>query len=385
MYKETDAVGASRLLNTSTDDWCDYLEDKYKLDPLELSESGITVDQAEAKIDVSGDFRRAVFDRGQPFYITGTQVRFHVPFSGDKDLLQCRSTAWTTRFPAAVIRDAELVYETADHDREAVKRQFEQDLALTRQWMGWVNSDIAQFNGKARDLARKHMENRKAKLLKDQGMVVALGYPLRRREDVPTTYAAPVVRKKLVEAPTVKPGTPPFVSEPSLEMARYEEILATLNSMVTAMERSPSTFSHMDEEQLRDFFLVQLNALYEGRATGETFNFEGKTDILIRDNEKNIFIAECKFWKGPASLSGAIDQLLGYASWRDTKTAILLFNRARQFSTVLEKIPGVVTGHSAFKRELGQQGESQFRYILKHRDDPNRELVLAVMAFEVPA
>ena len=37
----------------------------------------------------------------------------------------------------------------------------------------------------------------------------------------------------------------------------------------------------------------------EGQATGETFNAAGKTDILLRIDGKNVFIGECKFWKGP--------------------------------------------------------------------------------------
>jgi hypothetical protein len=37
---------------------------------------------------------------------------------------------------------------------------------------------------------------------------------------------------------------------------------------------------------------VQLNRHFEGAATGETFNHRGKTDILIRVDGKNIFIAE---------------------------------------------------------------------------------------------
>jgi len=179
-------------------------------------------------------------------------------------------------------------------------------------------------------------------------------------------------------------GSAPFKPEPTLPESEYEHILSIITNMVAVMERSPKSFATMKEENLRDHFLVQLNAQYEGQATGETFNGEGKTDILIRVEGKNIFIAECKFWDGPASLTDAIDQLLGYASWRDTKTAILVFNRERQFSTVIAKIPDVLKGHPAFKRDLGQQGESRFRYVLKHRDDPNRELILTVMAFEVP-
>ncbi|MEK0326199.1 MAG: hypothetical protein QQN63_10905 [Nitrosopumilus sp.] len=139
----------------------------------------------------------------------------------------------------------------------------------------------------------------------------------------------------------------------------------------------------MGEEDLRQHFLVQLNGQYEGQATGETSNFEGKTDILIRIENKNVFIAECKFWRGPESLKKTIDQLLGYTTWRDTKAAILIFNRDREFSTVLQKIPEVVKQHQNFKREISQD-ETNFRYIFGHPDDMNREIIMTVMAFEVP-
>jgi hypothetical protein len=63
--------------------------------------------------------------------------------------------------------------------------------------------------------------------------------------------------------------------------------------------------------------------------SSETFNAAGKTDILIRVEDRNIFVAECKFWKGEKHFIPTIDQLLSYTSWRDTKTAIILFNRQK--------------------------------------------------------
>jgi len=179
-------------------------------------------------------------------------------------------------------------------------------------------------------------------------------------------------------------GTEPFKPEPALAMQEYENILAVMSNMVAVMERSPAAFRGMKEEDIRQHFLVQLNGQYEGQATGETFNFEGKTDILIRDNGKNIFIAECKFWSGPKSLTFTIDQLLGYTCWRDTKTAILIFNRGKSFSNVVSQIPDLVKQHSNFKRELSHPSETSFRFVLHHRDDKNREIILAALAFEVP-
>ena len=91
------------------------------------------------------------------------------------------------------------------------------------------------------------------------------------------------------------------------------------------------------------------------------------------------------FWHGPESLKKKIDQLLGYTSWRDSKTALLVFNRDRNFSAVLAKIPEVVEAHPNFKRRLFYTSETGFRFIFHNRDDKNRELTLTVLAFEVPA
>ncbi len=150
------------------------------------------------------------------------------------------------------------------------------------------------------------------------------------------------------------------------------------------MERSPQAFAGMEEVDLRQHFLVQLNGKFRGQATGETFNFTGNTDILIRVNDKNIFIAECKFWSGPKGLSETIDQVLGYANWRDTKTAILLFNRTRQFSHVLSKISEVAEAHPCFRRKVGVDDETVFRYEFARPDDPDRELQLTILAFDIP-
>ena len=158
-----------------------------------------------------------------------------------------------------------------------------------------------------------------------------------------------------------------------------------MTNMAHVMERSPSAFESMGEEDLRTHFLVQLNGHYEGQATGETFNYEGKTDILIRTEGRNIFIAECKYWGGPKKLTETIDQLLGYTNWRDTKTAIVIFNRQKNFSRVLDVIPETMAAHANFKRALDPVSDSEFRYIFAHRDDPNRELTLTVLVFDVLA
>jgi hypothetical protein len=169
-----------------------------------------------------------------------------------------------------------------------------------------------------------------------------------------------------------------------IDLQQYEDILSVIHHMTITMERSPKTFQEMKEENLRDFFLAYLNGQSKGKATGETFNGNGKTDILVRADGKNIFIAECKFWGGEKKLKETLDQLLGYTTWRDTKLALLIFNRNKNFSAVLEQISEVMKKHPTFTQELSYSSETGFRFILHHPEDKNRELLLTVLAFEIP-
>ena len=125
----------------------------------------------------------------------------------------------------------------------------------------------------------------------------------------------------------------------------YQNVIKIIESMTWVMERSPSTFSKMPEEVLRDHYLVQLNGQYES-ATSETFNANGKTDILVRDKGRNIFIAECKIWRGPQSATEALDQLLTYLTWQeDTKAALMIFSHNKEFSSLLAKLWEQVEAH----------------------------------------
>jgi len=80
-----------------------------------------------------------------------------------------------------------------------------------------------------------------------------------------------------------------------------------------------------------------------------------------------------------------IDQLLGYLSWRDSKAAILLFNRNKDFSKVLSTISEVVRAHRNFQKDEGNRGETAFRYAFRHKDDAAKLLHLSVIVFDIPS
>jgi hypothetical protein len=167
----------------------------------------------------------------------------------------------------------------------------------------------------------------------------------------------------------------------------YTDILRRLRSVSTFMERSPATFAQHGEEETRDFFLAYLNGEYRGGATGETFNASGKTDILIRVQDRNTFIAECKLWTGAKAFGKAVDQLLGYLTWRDCKCALLVFNRNRNSAAVRAEMHATITSHAEYDRTVvnDPDGDADSQYVLVKRSEPGKEIVVTTMLFDVPS
>lgn len=385
MQEEIAAVNGDRLLNTAVDDLARYFESKFKIEVPALVTEEIVVDQREAKIDVRHDPRRWIDDRSRPVYVPGTEVEVEIPFTGDAEVFRVRPTSYTMSPPRAEVRSNALVLLISGTDLTAdgVQQSINQTINEVQSHLSTLRTNTAGLNQQLFQRAKTSIESRRQKLLADRNLVGALGFKMKQRDGNQRTFSAPEVKRKI--APTMPPASfAPYKPEPVLNDDDYEHILSVLDNMAHVMERSPSAFHHMDEEALRTHFLVQLNGHYEGQATGETFNYEGKTDILVRSGDKNIFIAECKFWGGPKKLSETIDQLLGYSSWRDTKTAVIIFNRNRAFSRVLAAIPETAKQHPNFKRELAGRTDTRFRYCFSHRDDANRELLLAILVFDVP-
>jgi hypothetical protein len=387
LQREIAAYNADKLLNTNVDDLVKYFAEKFAVEVPILLEEELSADHQESQRDVSGDPRRMAYHLGdgRPVYVTGTEITVELPFTGEPDLFHVQPSTYSTMPPEGVLHNNSIIFKIWGDNLQSqeVQSTIQRWITDVKQWLQWHTSTFSGFNAALEREARQAIEQRRAKLLRDQNLVAGLGIAIKRRSDAITTYAAPEVKRRLT--PKMPPASVgPYTPEPVLEENEYQHILKILGGMVHVMERSPHAFHGIDEESLRTIFLVSLNGHYEGQATGETFNYEGKTDILIRSGDRNIFVAECKFWSGPAKLVETVDQLLGYLSWRDSKTAILLFNRNRDFSRVLAAIPDAMRTHPNFQKDEGKRGETQFRYVFRHKDDPAKVLHLTVLTFDVP-
>jgi len=184
----------------------------------------------------------------------------------------------------------------------------------------------------------------------------------------------------------VRPGTADgdSTTQPAVGAKDYECILNTIRHGCRTFERTPQTYARHGEEELRDMLLAILNGKLEGAATGETFRKSGRTDILIEDAGRAAFVAECKMWGGPAAIGPAVDQLLGYLTWRDSTGALIVFNKSvAGFTGILESLPRSLRSHPEVLQEPEEVVRGEWRLALASPDDRDRRITVHVFLFDL--
>lgn len=312
-----------------------------------------------------------------------------VPFDGERVVFLNRPSTFTMTPPHVERLDEgqlQITVEGRLTDAAQVRARFDRQLDTIDKWLGWAREQIDLHNARIGELVPEVVGRRRAELLTIRDVQSALGFPIRKRPDA-ATYSVPVKRRTL--RPSASPASDgarrtPFVPEPVLSEKDYEAALEVLIRSRNSLERNPSLAAGMDEETIRNLLLMSLNNQFEGTASGEVFNGNGKTDILIRERDRNIFIGECKIWAGPKTVEAALDQLLGYLVWRDTKAALLVFIRNKDVSAAIRSAVETIEAHPNCKRRGRHGSEERVDFVMHARGDRNREIHLAFLPFALP-
>lgn len=387
VLREIDALDNEYALKASQAELEEHFLDKATINPLLLhTDDKYIENQRGVQIDVSHDFRRAV-SPGETAHVRGTQVTIAIPFEGDALLWKIRPSRFSlSGYPEIAVHDDRISFQFSFPDDSANEQQLkaEIDRAVSSLTDAVANQqrDVDQHNASAPQKIKQRLEAKRQKAQESTSAISSLGIPIKRR-DKPATYTIPARRRsKPVQRPPV--AKEPYAPEPALSDHEFAHILSVLRSMSLVIERNPDSFRTMDEEGIRDHFLLQLNGHYEGGATGETFNRSGKTDILIREADRNVFIAECKFWRGPKGFAEAVDQLLGYLTWRDCKCALMVFNRNKDAASVAERMHEVMEARAEHVKTLSQASDGDSRYVFVKPDEPGREIIITTQLFDMP-
>lgn len=358
---------------------------KHTIKPIEFA-APVRTDNGEVQIDISRDPRfGAYFFRAPgegPVYKKGRQLAVHLSFSCDEELFKVHPSSYTTVYPYAEVRTGEIAFNVnffSDVDTpEQVSKNIDKEVDLVKRYSAYLNNDVNSFNSSIASMIDAGLSARRKKLSLDESILGQLG--VQKQVIRPNGFVKPEKRLELKVLENQEKEI-----DPSIEMQTYSEIIGIINSLGINLERSCQRLRAMGEEPLRDSILSALDTFYKGMASGETFNKEGKTDILLKYQDKNLFIAECKIWGTESYFTKGIEQLLSYLTWRDSKTSYIIFSKNKDVRNVIDKSRALLQADPRCIAKVSDISDSCTTYRFRHNTETTNECLVTLHVFDLGA
>ena len=353
LYKEIRKQDEDFIINIDETEYSTQLLKKYECNPITIH-----------------------FDKGS---MDPTDNTYYLPYEGNKELLKFRPENYSLT-PTVFIKENCICFNIPYIDAESIKNyKEEQEKKIKKQYKN-LEKEINDYNSSLPPKISNILKECKNEIINRRKDLKSLGIPLRNNKS--QTYTVPLFKKDTPSPLKYKLSKNKL--EPIVSQEDYNTILEIIYNKGREFERLHSTYNNKNEKELRDEIISTLSPLLNESVTAETYNKKGKTDILIRHENTNIFIAECKIWRGIKSYCAAIDQLLSYLTWRDTKTALIIFVYKKEIKQILKKIKTQTQNHKNCIEEHEPSAESWFNYTFHLNSDENCKIKLAVLIFYIP-
>lgn len=368
---------SSDELENSTDALALIFAEKYGHSQLQVHDP-IKEDGGEVEKDVSDDPRRMIIDRSTPTYKTAQRITVKLPYEGPKQMLKVLPKSHTMSLPQAdKVTDSYIIFNvdlfSDETDADEVQHKIDKRISDIESYVSRANGSIRSLNDHLETKARAAIDRRRDQVEAANTIMDELGVD--RDTETPAGYVKPE-KKRDIDITTTGTETTHEV----LPDTTFRDILAIIDEFGISLERSAPTVRDLDEESLRDLFLNVINTHYGGLATGETFNHNGKTDIHLRHNNEHLFIAECKFWKGPQGYLDTLDQLLNNLTVRDTHAAAIIFSRRQNFTAVQDKLQKTTSDHDNYGSTLTSFADHD---VYRFEQSSGTPVKVAVKAFDL--
>lgn len=383
--KEISSKPNDFILNVDKQEWKQYFVNKYEFIPIT-----VYTEKSTSKFKSKSKIKKEQY--GREYEAEAYNFEVKVPYTGSSFLLMLKPSTCVLNNPrvdapqadAGDITGTITLYEQNPQQFEYEKGRL---LSAITANVPNINNDVRIYNARISNHFEQEYQNKKQKVLSERQFFEALNIDIETSTD--KIFKVPIAEKKKIPEPVVdKKSTKKFTADnPVLPDGFYEDVIDVIYTFFKSVEKKPSTYQGKDEEALRDYVIPTLETRYTNTTvTGETFNKGGKTDILVKyKDNSNLFVAECKFWKGEVVFNDTINQLFDrYLTWRDSKVALIFFVTNKEFSKVLTTIQESVCKHPYYLRDNGSHGESSFSYIFHFPMDKGKFVFTEIMAFHFP-
>lgn len=370
------------ILGVDEEEFIEYMINEYSVEPLEVYQESERIDKPTIRKEKFTDRHYGDYEYEKEVYY----FNVHYKFSGSSVLFKIRPSSWTmTTYEISVDdsnKEVTLSFKIYEQDAEKFKSEKASIYHSAFTNLKNVNVFANQWNSSVNGIVNRIFKQTKDKFLKENDFFSAIN--ISTNSDTESIFTVPSIKKAIIPQPKVDKNKE-FSSAPTMAKKMYSDILKVIYDAGKSMEKKPALYKKKDEEGLRDQFLFILETRYESiTATGETFNKKGKTDIILKYSEdnSNVFVAECKFWKGASEFHKAINQLFDrYLTWRDSKVALIFFVTNKDFSKIIATADKECGEHEYFVSRNGSNGESSFSYKFRLPNDKDKEVFMELILF----
>jgi hypothetical protein len=368
ILKET----AATIIGTSTNELAEYYFQKRHYTPIEADP-----DKQES-IEPKNEVRTVRAEQRDPMYRDEGDLKYeyesiHVtipilPHSNLDELLRMRPSTFSLSGGARQVKwnrtAAEFTIDIKGYGFARDEKWIINEVNNLKQYVynhiHIVKTEIEAENAKLLPKIKAAIESRKTKLTEDKEKYNALfkqiGIPLKKKEDE-------VVKRIQLDTKPLVQRLKPNPSQPEnyvIDRDKVLDIIHILDNSGIQFEKTPDTFVGSDENDYRNILLVGLNNVFQGKATGETFNSSGKSDIYLHIDKGNILVCECKIWVGQKKYGETIDQLLGYLTWRQNSGIMITFVKNKSLTNVLTESEGAIKGHASYRSNFQKIAATHF-------------------------
>ncbi len=326
----------------------------------------------------------------------GYRFCFKIPFCGNVSLMRLRPGEYNKNIDYVLEQiieptDSKCGYilfcmeytkdDVTKIDKVGILERFKMKFKPYLECFNTINNNIEVYNNEVIKKVNNILENRKQKVENDILLSKRLGIPLILNPNAPNI--TPVNLQLIVKPKPKMPKDKCSMNESKISDEDYSNIKKIINLACHSMEKTAISFNQFGEDVLRDIILANLNSHYIEMPTGETFSRIGKTDIRIQFDNMAAYIAECKLWGGEKILKDALNQLIGYTTWRDSNTSLILFNKkVHDFNVVTEAIENFVTTHETCKSYV-RNSKNEWQCVFKKSIDTTEIINVNIVVFDL--
>jgi hypothetical protein len=383
--KKIDTMSNEEIMANDLDVLAENIYQEYFIEPVTIFEEDFSKRSIkQGKIQKYIDpFFRDYSDR-EYVEVDGVIAEFYFPYTGESDLFKCRASTFSMGvYPEITVNKTTVSFRIERSlsemnnakAKDSLLGSLEQALKEIRDGLSYANNDVTAFNNSLRQQAMKWLEEKKTKVEAYFSIATMLEVPIEKKEYAQTHI--PLKRNIVPVAKHYESSNYYGISDRD-----YKDVLDSIKHTGSTYERTPSSYKTLHEEDLRNTLLAALNATYKGDATGEAFRNKGKTDICIERENRAAFVAECKMWTGQKEVGKAIDQLDGYLTWRDCKTALIYFVRRKDFLKTLEFAEAALRAFDGM-RNVTALDKNEFECLFLSKANPGQQIKMRVMLFNL--